>query len=321
MGPHGVAAESADRGHTRTSADLLAALAVTSWGLSYGLTKLAFREWRPLVFTGTRFLAMAVIALAVLTVQGRLGAVLGSDRARFALGGLFGFTFYQLGFTLGLDRTSAFASTLLLTTVPLFSLLFLWLGGVEAVRRHQWAGVGLATAGILLFMAGTSGGLRVMEARVGDLLSLGAAASFALYGIINKPLATRYPPSTVLAGTLLVGSIPLVPLALIDAGGQSWSAVSMIGWGIWVYAVILPIYLAYTWWTAAIALRGVAAIAPYVLLVPVAGGLFALVWLGERVGLLSAGGALVTLVGLALSRDWLPRRRRATAGVRDGRPF
>ena len=164
-------------------------------------------------------------------------------------------------------------------------------------------------------MAGTSGGLRVTEARVGDLLSLGAAASFALYGIVNKPLATRYPASTVLAGTLLIGSIPLAPLALVDSGGQSWSAISMIGWGIWIYAVILPIYLAYTWWTAAIALRGVAAIAPYVLLVPVAGGLFALAWLGERVGLVSAVGAVVTLIGLALSRDWLPRRRLRTPGA------
>ena len=115
---------------TVARADLLAVLAVANWGLSYGLTKLAFREWRPLVFTGTRFLAMAVIALVVLAAQGRLGAVVGPDRARFALGGLFGFTLYQLGFTLGLDRTSAVASTLLLTTVPLFSLLFLRLGGV-----------------------------------------------------------------------------------------------------------------------------------------------------------------------------------------------
>jgi drug/metabolite transporter (DMT)-like permease len=152
----------------------------------------------------------------------------------------------------------------------------------------------------------------VAEARVGDLLSLGAAASFALYGIVNKPLAKRYPASTVLAGTLLVGSIPLVPLGLVDAGGQSWHEVSLAGWGIWLYAVILPIYLAYTWWTAAIALRGVAAIAPYVLLVPVAGGLFALCWLGERVGLVGAVGAAVTLVGLALGRGWLPRRRRGT---------
>ncbi len=314
MAQHSVVGELAGRRPARTSADLLAVLAVSSWGLSYGLTKLAFREWRPLVFTGTRFLAMAAIALVVLAAQGRLGAVLGSDRARFALGGLLGFTLYQLGFTLGLDRTSAFASTLLLTTVPLFSLLFLWLGGVEAVRRHQWAGVGVATAGILLFMAGTPGGLRVTEARVGDLLSLGAAASFALYGIVNKPLATRYPPSTVLAGTLLFGSIPLVPLGLVDSAGQSWSEVSLMGWGIWIYAVILPIYLAYTWWTAAIALRGVAAIAPYVLFVPVAGGLFALLWLGERVGPVSVVGAGVTLVGLALSRDWLPRRR-TTSGA------
>jgi hypothetical protein len=76
-----------------------------------------------------------------------------------------------------------------------------------------------------------------------------------------------------------------------------------------------PTNLAYTWWTAAIALRGVAAIAPYVLLVPVAGGLFALAWLGERVGLLSAFGAVVTLIGLALSRDWLPRRRLLTPGA------
>jgi drug/metabolite transporter (DMT)-like permease len=303
------------RSRTLGRADILAVLAVSSWGLSYGLTKLAFREWRPLVFTGTRFLAMAVIALVVLAAQGRLGAVLGPDRARFALGGLFGFTLYQLGFTLGLDRTSAFASTLLLTTVPLFSLLFLRLGGVESVRRRQWAGVGLATAGILLFMAGTSGGLHATEARVGDLLSLGAAASFALYGIVNKPLATRYPASTVLAGTLLIGSIPLVPLGLADSRGQSWAEVSLVGWGIWIYAVVLPVYLAYTWWTAAIALRGVAAIAPYVLLVPVAGGLFALLRLGERVGLVSAVGAAVTLVGLALGRDWLPRRRRATPGT------
>ena len=291
-------------------ADLLAVLAVSSWGLSYGLTKLAFREWRPLVFTGTRFLAMAAIALVVLAARGRLRAVAGPDRARFALGGLFGFTLYQLGFTLGLDRTSAFASTLLLTTVPLFSLLFLRLGGIEPVSRSQWTGVGLATAGILLFVSGTSGGLQLTEARLGDLLSLGAAASFALYGIVSKPLAARYPASTVLAGTLLIGSTPLVPLGLVGSAGQSWASISLSGWVIWIYAVVFPIYLAYTWWTAAIALRGVAAIAPYVLLVPIVGGLFALAWLGETVSLLGGAGAALTLLGLAQSRRWLPSRGR-----------
>jgi len=184
------------------------------------------------------------------------------------------------------------------------------LGGIESVGRRQWAGVGLATAGILLFVGGTPGGLQVTEGRLGDLLSLGAAASFALYGIVNKPLATRYPASTVLAGTLLVGSMPLVPLGLAGAAHQAWDVISPAGWAIWAYAVVFPIYLAYTWWTAAIARRGVGAIAPYILLVPIVGGLFALVWLGETVGVASAAGAALTLFGLAQSRGWLPRHCR-----------
>ena len=305
-----------DRRGGGARADLLAAVAVVNWGLSYGLTKLAFREWQPLVFTGTRFLAMTLIALVVLTFQGRLSAIVaGPDRSRFALGGLFGFTLYQLGFTLGLDRTSAVASTLLLTMVPLFSLLFLRLARAESVARSQWIGVGLATAGILMFLSGTPGGLRFTEARIGDLLSLGAAASFALYGIVSKPLAARHSPSTVLAGTLVVGGLPLVPLGFADVARQSWGGISLEGWAIWIYAVVFPIYLAYTWWTAAIALRGVAAIAPYVLLVPIVGGLFALTRLGETVGLLSGAGAALTLLGLAQSRGWLTWRPPRSPGV------
>ena len=51
--------------------------------------------------------------------------------------------------------------------------------------------------------------------------------------------------------------------------------------------MVFPIYLAYRWWTAAIALGGVAAIALSVLLAPIVAGLFALTRLGETAGLLS----------------------------------
>src|SRR5262245_27922231 len=290
-------------------ADVLAVAAVVNWGLRYGLTKLAFAEWPALPFTGTRFLAMAAIAAAVLARQGRLGVVLGLDRARFAVAGLFGFTLYQLGFTLGLERTSAFASTLLLTTIPLFSLLFLRVAGLEPVRPAQWAGVALAACGIVLFVVAKPGGPRLAEARWGDLLSLGAAASFALYGIVTRPLTSRYPPSTVLAGSLLPGSLPLLPFALGASPVELWRSIGPGGWAIWAYSVVFPVYLGYTWWTGAIAARGVGAIAPYVLLVPVVGGLFALVGLGERFTLLETLGAALTLLGLAVGRGWLGRPR------------
>jgi drug/metabolite transporter (DMT)-like permease len=291
-------------------ADALAVAAVVNWGLSYGLTKLALAEWRPLTFTATRFVAMALIAATVLTAQGRLRVLVGPDGRRFALGGLLGFTLYQLGFIVGLDHTSALSSTLLLATIPLFSLLFLRLSGVERVRMRQWVGVGLAIGGVALVVLAKQEGPRIGDARLGDGLSLAAAASFALYGIVSRPLGERYPASTVLAGSLLLGSLPLIPLVLLESPSQRWSAVTPSGWAIWVYSVVFPVYLGYTWWTAAIAARGVAAIAPYVLLVPLVGGAIAVAWVGEPLTAWLAGGAALILLGLALARDWLPRLAR-----------
>jgi drug/metabolite transporter (DMT)-like permease len=135
-----------------------------------------------------------------------------------------------------------------LATIPLFSLLFLRLGGVERVRVRQWVGVGLAIAGVALVV-----------------------------------LAKREGPR----------------LAMVDhhAGG----------WTIWLYSVVFPVYLGYTWWTAAIAARGVATIAPYVLLVPLVGGAIAVAWVGEPLAMWLAAGAALILLGLALGRDWIPR--------------
>jgi drug/metabolite transporter (DMT)-like permease len=283
---------------------------VANFTVSYAVTKVALAEWHPLAFMGTRFAVMAAIALGVLGIQRRFGVVFGTDLPRFALAGLFGFTLYQLGFVLGLDRTSAFSSTLLLTTIPLCSLLFLRIGGVEPVAPAQWGGVGLAVAGITVLIWAEEAGPRLAEARLGDLLSLGAAASFALYGIVGKPLGARYPASTVLAGTLLLGSLPLLPLSLVAAPARFGSAISTGGWAIWAYSAVVPVYLGYTWWNAAIAARGVAAIAPYTLLVPIFGARLAVGWLGERLTAAKLAGAALTLAGLALGRGWVRVVRR-----------
>src|SRR4029450_1971768 len=145
------------------------------------------------------FLAMALIAVTVLAVQRRLTALAGPDRGRFLLGGLLGFTIYQLGFVLGLDRTSALSSTLLLATIPLFSLFFLRLGGIERVRSRQWAGVPPGLGGVGIRVLAKREGPRLADARLGDALSLVAAASFALYGIVTPPLGRPYPAATRLA--------------------------------------------------------------------------------------------------------------------------
>ena len=135
---------------------------------------------------------MVALAFAVLLVLQR-GAGRWVERADwrlFALAGLTGYTLYQLGFVLGLSRTSPFSSSLLIAMVPLFTVLILAVMG-EPTPLQGWLGLGVALVGVAIFLLdkrGASAGTLV-----GDLLSIGAAIAFALYGIVTRPLVQEVP--------------------------------------------------------------------------------------------------------------------------------
>lgn len=76
------------------------------WASTFIVTKHAFAELTPLAFTFVRFGLMTTLGFTVLFARGRSWRIGRRDWPRFALAGLSGYTFYQLGFVLGLERTS-----------------------------------------------------------------------------------------------------------------------------------------------------------------------------------------------------------------------
>ncbi|HJZ49263.1 MAG TPA: DMT family transporter [Roseiflexaceae bacterium] len=282
-------------------------LVVGLWASTFIVTKAAFAEIAPLAFTFVRFALMTALAFAVLAARGQSWRVRRSDVPRFLLAGLVGYTFYQLGFVLGLERTSPFASSLLIAMVPLFTMLMLALRG-ERTPARGWAGLAIALIGVTIFLAdqlgrGADGSL------IGDMLSVGAAVSFALYGVVNRPLVRNYPPETYTAYTLLAGSLPLMLIATPSALAQDWGAISPLGWLAILYMVVLPVYVAYMIWNWAIARRGAAAATSFSLLVPVASGSLSAWLFGEQFGPLKLLGAALVLAGLMILRT--PARGQA----------
>jgi drug/metabolite transporter (DMT)-like permease len=280
--------------------ELAQLLVVGLWASTFIVTKHAFAELSPLAFVFVRFLLMTALAFAVLAAGRRSWRIRRADLARFAAAGLAGYTFYQLGFVLGLHATSPFTSSLLIAMVPLFTVVFLALRGERASRR-AWAGLALALVGVAVFLAdqwrrGEPGSLS------GDLLSLLAAVSFAIYGIVNRPLARDYPPETYTAYTLLAGSLPLLAISAPAALAQNWGAISWLAWGEIVYMVVLPVYVAYMLWNWAIARRGAAAATSFSLLVPVASGALSAWLFAEPFGATKLLGAALVLGGLAIVR-------------------
>ncbi|MGI8588590.1 MAG: DMT family transporter [Chloroflexia bacterium] len=279
--------------------ELAQLLVVGLWASTFVVTKAEFAEVSPLAFAFVRFGLMTLLAFVVLAARrGRDWGIHRRDLPRFALAGLSGYTLYQLGFVLGLDRTSPFSSSLLIAMVPFFTMLMLSLKG-ERTRARGWAGLAIAIVGVLVFLAdkqGTPGTL------LGDLLSLGAAVSFAFYGVINRALVRDYPPETYTAYAVLAGSIPLLAVSTPAALAQNWAAVSAWGWAGILYMVVFPVYIAYMLWNWAIARRGAATATTFSMLVPVVSGCLSALLLAEGFGVAKLLGATLVIAGLIIVR-------------------
>lgn len=298
----------ADTGHhgltARFAPELAQIVVVLLWSSTFVITKAAFTEVSPLGIIFSRFLIMLALAFAVLAARGHgeRRTIERGDLGRFVLAGLSGYTLYQLGFTLGLDHTSPFSSSLLIAMVPLFTVLILAIMG-ERTPLQGWVGVGVALVGVVIFLLDKrdAGGGTL----IGDLLSIGAGICFAIYGIVNRPLVAKYPAATYTAWTLLAGAVPLLLVSLPATLEQDWRAVSGAAWLSIVYLAILPVYVAYMLWNYAIARRGVAKATTFSLLVPIAAGVLSVVFMGEPFGPLKLLGAALVLAGLVIVR--LPR--------------
>jgi drug/metabolite transporter (DMT)-like permease len=238
--------------------------------------------------------SVLVLALARNRVRPRR-----ADLPALIASGLTGFFLYQMGFVLGLDRTTALASAILISTHPIFSVVFVWLVRRQRPTRLEVAGVIVGFLGVAVFLRAWDA---FAAARPGDLLSLGAAAAFGAYGVINQPLTARYPSRELMSYGLAVGGLLVTVVGIPAMVQQDWGAVSATSWVILAYATVGPVYLAYALWNWAIRHRGIPRTVVYGFLVPVLGGAIAVLALEETVAAPQLVGGLLVVIGLIVTR-------------------
>jgi drug/metabolite transporter (DMT)-like permease len=308
--------------------DLGLLFVVLIWGFSPALFKFALEELQPLAFVFVRFVLLSAVSLVVLAWRGARGGQAWRIRRRdvppLILSGLSGYGIYQLFYMLGLAHTTVFASALLVATVPLWSALILAFTRLERIHPVQWIGIAVSLAGVAWFLAAGQGhqselaadrALTPLEMLAGNALSLGAAALFAVYGILNRGLGRRYSPPELMCYTLLVGTLALAPFGVPALLTQEWSQVTGHTWLIIAYSVFFPIYITYTIWNWAIGRRGVGYVTLFSYAVPVMSGVFGFLLLGEALTLAQLAGAAVVLGGMLAARWGVERSRLRARGV------
>jgi drug/metabolite transporter (DMT)-like permease len=282
---------------------LAAGLALmAAWGVNFAITKVVLAELGVWPFLFIRFLAMPLAGFALLVAITRRHFPRSwprrEDLPRFIAAGLIGHTAHVSLVMWGINLSTAFSSSLVLTSSPLFTLLILALLGAEKLRRRQLAGTLLAFAGIVVFLSDKfAAGLALAGA--GDLVLLLAASLFSLYTVITKPLVARYGPLNVMCYTLLFGAPPLVLATLPAFLDAPLAAVSAGVWFGVFWAVAVSSFLGWIVWAWVNSVRGLARSAPLQYLMPPIAGLVAWLTLGETFTGLKIAGAAAAMAGIA----------------------
>ncbi|MGH7736263.1 MAG: DMT family transporter [Candidatus Tyrphobacter sp.] len=271
---------------------------VFAWALNTVLVKSVFTEIDPLAFMALRFIVMPPLALLLMRILGEKFHIERADIPLLVACGACGYGVYQYFWMIGLDHTTAFASALLGSLAPLFTLVLVALLKEERVRAPRWAGAIVALVGIAIF-EGAFSGHAVM--RLGDALTLVAAAIFAGYNVLSARLLARYTPLCLVTITMWVGAMMIVPGGAWAIAHTNFAALSWQTRAIFAYAVLFPILLTYPVWTWGIREAGAARVSIFSYLVPILAGLLSIPLLHTPIKGYEIAGSLISLAGMALA--------------------
>jgi len=289
---------------TRSSspaADLGMLLVCLIWGVNFSITKIGIGEIPALPFTAVRFtLASLLLWVVVRVVEGpsRLG---GAAWRRLVVLGIVGNTCYQLLFILGLARTTATNSALIVATVPTVVAVIAGALGLERITRRMWWGIGLGTVGVVLVIV-ASGVEFSTETLHGDLLTVIAVFCWAGYTVGLRRLPAGLSPLRVTMVTSVAGTPGLVLAGLPGLLRLEWGAISPTGWSALAYATLLSLVVAYILWNRSVQTVGGTRTAIYMCLTPLVAVIAAWAILGERAHPSQAVGAVLIVAGVLLTR-------------------
>ena len=223
---------------------------------------------------------------------------------------------YTVLLILGLRWTPAADAGVVSGVLPAVTALVAVLALRERLGPFLVAGIGLATAGVLIIMfpslvgMGAGAVARPMTVVWGQLLVLGSVVCEALFILLNKRLRVAVQPlalsTLMVAGGLGLSGLP----ALLE---RAWlQPIPSTALAAVAYYALVPTVLGFLLWFAGAArLRGAEA-ALLTALAPVSALVLAALFLGEPVGWVQMAGAACVLVAVGLTAlDGARREQRS----------
>ena len=158
---------------------------------------------------------------------------------------LFALTFNQLPYFIGLASTSPIDASIVVTMLPIVTMIMAALILKEPITLMKAVGVIVGASGALLLVF-TSQSTHVGQSNfLGNMIVFGAVTSFALYLTLFKNVITKYSAITVMKWMFLFGTVVCLPFCYTPLVQTNFSLLTAHNYWQISYVIVFATFLGY----------------------------------------------------------------------------
>ncbi|HCI55525.1 MAG TPA: DMT family transporter [Bacteroidales bacterium] len=276
-------------------------LTMIFWSFSYIWFKMANENFKPFTIIFLRLLFAAVILTIFLLIRHEFVPIKREDRKLFLILSIFEPFLYFIGESNGLTYVTSTTGSVIISTIPVFVAIAVWIFFKQRLRIINYAGIILSFAGIVVFVVDTGGALTF---NIKGLLFLGLAVFSATgYNILLERLVGKYNPVFVVNIQNIIGIILFSPIFLFTDMKNFFSTPHTLKSFVPILELaIFASCCAFVLFAWSVKQIGVVKVNPFSNFTPVLTAVFSYFLLGNTLTLQNIVGMIIIICGISLTQ-------------------
>lgn len=279
--------------------NIMALLTITVWGVTFVSTKvLIINGLSPVEIFIIRF-GIAYLCTLVFS-HNRLWAKTRRDEYMMIAAGITGGSLYFIAENSALGITFASNVSLIICCAPIFTIILGKIVLKDCIKPSVWMGSIIAFLGVAIVVFNGSGQYGINP--VGDMLTMLAALSWAIYCLILEKLNRRYNTMFITRKVFAYGVITAILFYILFPSGNQivFTEIKSIIANL-LFLSVGASFLCYIMWNAAVLHLGAERTSNYIYLVPLVTIIASTVILEEPFSIIMAIGTALIIGGVIIS--------------------
>jgi drug/metabolite transporter (DMT)-like permease len=278
--------------------ELILILVTIIWGIKPTAIKIGLRDMDPIDYNVFRLIIATAAAWMAVAMGKSYKPLKKSDIKNILFISVCGFFIFQWFYGIGIGKTTAGNTSIIMGTVPLIVALISSITGIESIENRTYMGIAVSFVGMIIVILGT-GGLGLTPANlVGSFYILISAAGYAVYMVFSKSMVKKYSPAQITAYAITITTVLTLMFSGLNITAEKVTLSLVLSL---LYSGIIAMYLGNYIWTWAIKRSSSTRVSLYNNLTPVFSVVSAGIFLGEDFTFIQLIGAAVIAFGLCMT--------------------